>query len=530
MSRSFCCVPLASSTPLRLCARQPLINSLLLLSLGLPLSAQPTDLGRRLFSVPIGSGPGRLTYSFRSPEAEWVGPESFAVSDDGRIFALDTVAGELEIFSAKGERISTFALPRNNEFWDIDVAGSTAFVLSRSGNVFRVGVGESTLVFRVAPTVDSESLTGFVRTGDGSLAIRVDGGRRIEVDRHNGAAEPETIQRDGRRLHLNTLGEAITIDSDFEPAGAYALRRDRKGEVMVIEYQLAPGPALAIEAHVETFLKGARTNTFLAIPRATPAPKSPRRFLYATGDGHVYQMLLREESVDFYQLFPSQERRTLLRRMEMNAPLSPVPSTAQVKCAYARAEAYQRALYIADHQWQFKKAYLTPSKPPTMPPDFLTDAPDDSGQVGIPYCWGGMDGLDTASSSGWSNFDGAISKGQFAGNSDTWSSPAWTASTVGLDCSGFICSTYKCPRKLSTTDFTGPQSPFMALNDFRQLIQGDIANHAGDHVWMFDASVEEQGVVTGYRTVEATKSGDDKVHRHKRTVVEAQDYVAMTLR
>ncbi|MBZ9687017.1 hypothetical protein G9F72_011845 [Clostridium estertheticum] len=89
----------------------------------------------------------------------------------------------------------------------------------------------------------------------------------------------------------------------------------------------------------------------------------------------------------------------------------------------SRIQVEQRALTMANLKWTYdrnKNGQLNSSLAAyvTQPSQFLNLSTMQA--IGIPYNWGGNDGLDSSSySEAWSNYLDAVDKGAFVGNVNT---------------------------------------------------------------------------------------------------------------
>ena len=124
-----------------------------------------------------------------------------------------------------------------------------------------------------------------------------------------------------------------------------------------------------------------------------------------------------------------------------------------------------------------------------------------SAQIGIPYCWGGLDGLNSSSyNATWTSFQDAISKGAYAGNVKS-SGLGYITGTAGLDCSGFVQAAFNIPSpKLSTSTLFDKYFVKISTSDLKHM---DILNRPGDHVVIFDKWGIQNGI-KGAFTYEAT--------------------------
>ncbi|MGF7047384.1 hypothetical protein J2T13_001889 [Paenibacillus sp. DS2015] len=117
--------------------------------------------------------------------------------------------------------------------------------------------------------------------------------------------------------------------------------------------------------------------------------------------------------------------------------------------------------------------------------------------------------MTTHSSSSWTNFKDAISKGKFAGNVNT-STSGYQSGTAGLDCSGFVGGAAGFTAKLGTYDLAS--STYTATIAPSSIQIYDIYVKAGDHVLFYTGDAG-----TTISTREATTTGDDKAKAYSRT-------------
>ena len=149
-----------------------------------------------------------------------------------------------------------------------------------------------------------------------------------------------------------------------------------------------------------------------------------------------------------------------------------------------RLEVKKRADAMINLSWTYKESNRVNPRPSTVKmPTYLVNINNfPSYQVGIPYCWGGFDGIDRSSYYSWSNFKDAISKNIFAGNIDVLSSPYYTPGTAGLDCSGFVSASLEFTTKYNTRDLYEDMGNFVSIP-----LRMDYYVDPGVHVLFFDS-------------------------------------------
>lgn len=122
--------------------------------------------------------------------------------------------------------------------------------------------------------------------------------------------------------------------------------------------------------------------------------------------------------------------------------------------------------------------------------------------TGIPYNWGGIDGIDTNSyKAPWTNFLEGVNKGAFTGNVNSKSGIGYVPGTAGMDCSGFAQAAFNIKDyKQSTTTLLNNYFTKIDINDLKPM---DILDKPGDHVVIFDKWGTLNGI-NGAFTYEAT--------------------------
>lgn len=167
-------------------------------------------------------------------------------------------------------------------------------------------------------------------------------------------------------------------------------------------------------------------------------------------------------------------------------PLKTVYGVSQTMLT--RLQAQGRALNIINLTWIYSKdknSYIDPKyttfvEPPKQFLDVTT-----SSAVGIPYAWGGLDGIDTNSyGMPWTSFINAIDKGAFAGNVLTDGSHGFIPGTAGLDCSGFVQAVFNIvDGRLTTQNLFNTYFTKIDIKDIKHM---DILNKSGEHAVIFD--------------------------------------------
>jgi hypothetical protein len=127
-----------------------------------------------------------------------------------------------------------------------------------------------------------------------------------------------------------------------------------------------------------------------------------------------------------------------------------IPAKPIVIKKITRSETFKRGMDIINYIWEYD-AVKNGSKYDinVTLPNYLKDVKKVK-VLGLPYCWGGSTALDMSNRTDVNNFQDALKKGYTAGN--VYCVGNYKYHTMGLDCSGFVCSVFKIPERCGTKD------------------------------------------------------------------------------
>lgn len=171
----------------------------------------------------------------------------------------------------------------------------------------------------------------------------------------------------------------------------------------------------------------------------------------------------------------------------------------------SRNQAEQRALNMINFTWTYdsnKNTVISSNYTSSVTKPNQFNGIVNEQVKGIPYNWGGQDGLDSSSTGApWTNFLDAVNRGAYTGNVNTTAGYGLLPGVAGIDCSGFVQSTFNIPgEKLSTYSLFN--SYFIKIN-LNQMKHMDILDRPGDHVLIFDRWGTLNGI-NGAFTYEST--------------------------
>lgn len=190
--------------------------------------------------------------------------------------------------------------------------------------------------------------------------------------------------------------------------------------------------------------------------------------------------------------------------------------TAKIKIS--RTEARKRADAMAKYKWTLEKTHTLTSKSEKgveLPREVAAAKAANAGKtswkvtmVGIPYCWGGFNGLDVGVSN--RTFKKALEKKYVAGNINP--DGYFKYMTAGLDCSGFVSAAFAFKEKQSTKGLSDMGSK---ISDVKKMEQMDILVYPGEHVIFFYEWINETTLL-----VSESAAREGKVIVHPKTLNE----------
>jgi len=114
------------------------------------------------------------------------------------------------------------------------------------------------------------------------------------------------------------------------------------------------------------------------------------------------------------------------------------------------------------------------------------------GNVGMPYCWGGFTSLDS--------FESELADSRWAGHVPKGGNAMGSDKTIGVDCSGLVSRCWNLPAKQSTRSLG---ALCYELDDYDELMPGDIVNRFDSHVAIFTGWADEER--TKIKVIEAAR-------------------------
>ena len=416
-----------------------------------------------ILTLTPGSGAGQVGYG-GSEEFGYMGPDSFAV-EDGAIYILDGLNNRIVVY-------------QNGEYSDISI-GECTYASSMKYQSGKIAIADNqsdmTIVYSTAGTqiaaishpteIAEQSVVKITEIGDTYVVWKTFAG---VCYRYDWVTEAMTLDEELIILRKSDFSKnLLQVISSVTQREWYVQSEDR-----IVEALGECGDALIYEQHkyvpnvdmVFTELSVRRVDsngneTFAIIDFSDwKAPASDP--LYFSSDGKIYLMECLENSIVISEVSlgtadisymgqlekQAEARRAEVQAMEDNGDVSVCDIRNQTHTS-SRKEAQDRAEEMIYYRWTVlanHKVESSTNADKITIPKCIMDATVGSRFMGIPYCWGGYNGLnDVGSYSSFANVVGLTNR--TAGNiQDKYSGQqqGHVPYTIGIDCSGFVTSAY----------------------------------------------------------------------------------------
>jgi hypothetical protein len=475
----------------------------------------------------VGNGPGELGYLIQEGGKE--GPEAFTVAEDQLIYIADNVNKRVNVYK-NGSFSYEIAIPFSHYIRGIAVSQDRLYLLDNDkGSIFVASLQGELLQEVPAPAgVEGYAMEKLYKDNTGKVWLSANQSSypvSQEPALYSSAAAgisestklPLTLKKDQKTAQISQNGAKIEIAASELLGSVNVLSVDQNNSLYVELFDQVDTAKVSGEYTVRKYA-GSKLTAVAPIDLSSYY-FTPNTVIELTASGDLYQILCSKDQVTITKkaFVPSASFKSKLPQIKAQALKEAAAESLQAKAITlasnapnTRAVAQTNANNMSALTWKYSAANkVNPNSSNVKTPDYLVSAATGSTQTGIPYAWGGNDGLTTHSTSSWTSFADAISKGKFAGNVNTDTS-GYQTGTAGLDCSGFVGSAAGFTSKLSTTNLASSTYTASIPTTSRQIY--DIYVKSGSHVLFFTG---ENG--SSINTREATTTGDDKTKAYSRT-------------
>jgi cell wall-associated NlpC family hydrolase len=484
----------------------------------------------KVLSIKVGVAENQVAYS---PKIEGIaneGPSSFTVDDNKNIYILDSLNKKIIVFN-KDKFLYHIPIDFVNYARDILYNKGSLYLLDESNVVYAIDLkGDIEKIYWIPNNINVVSSKGLALNSNGNIVIQYDVNEYDIENKKNSEGYSFNYKKiftkyyeGGVKIISGNWLNKKEIKIDFtEGSGCVnIIGKDKYNNLYVsVEEDVPNSPLVLCEHTIRKIDSNGNQVAFARIP-LEEFYNFPNKFAHVTEDGELYIMALKEDSTDIYKVTLGKTYKSKMNELKNKAMDEwkkikevnrDIVSILYIPDIPTRSDVYYRAEDMINLSWTYNKNN-------TYKPQSYVEAPDHlsgitsfpSSQVGIPYCWGGFDGIDTSSApSSWSNFKDAMNKGKYAGNIYTGTS-GWVSGTAGLDCSGFASAAYAFSQKYNTTGLYNMANKI----SYDAVKYMDIFVKPGSHVLFFYSWNSDKTLVN---SKESTTSGyGDKAKNYSRT-------------
>ncbi len=484
-----------------------------------------------ILTITIGNEKGQIGCS-ENMIGGGEGPEAFTVTEDGSIYIVDNINKRVNVYY-NGNYMKDYKIPYIAYVRSVVVSKEMVYLLDYDAGIIYKTDLEGNLVQEIFIPKDMEKhlMLKLYKDKEGRVWLLDCENNSFLVNELN--SDQITVftgfSKDGIDIYdiskmeaksalISSKNSEIEITTDEMLGGLEVLNIDNNGCLYISMFEQIKTSIVCGEFTVKKY----QNSKCIGI-----APIDiegyyfmPNNILEVTDNGDLYQIkctknqiqILKKKflSTDVFQSNISEIKEEMLEEQAIEDQNEVLIKATKANAPNNMSTTMDNAIDMCLLYWTYTTNNDNNPNPSTIStPDYLVSVSKPSTQRGIPYCWGGFDGLSTSSSSSWTNFSGAMSYGAFAGNDNC--SGYYKSGTAGLDCSGFVSSAAGFASKLNTTSLaSSTYTTDISDPSTRELY--DIYVKSGSHVLFY---VGQYG--SGIYSREATTSGDEKTKLYTRS-------------
>ena len=454
----------------------------------------------KLFEIAYGQTDENVRRTEIIEDSLIITPQSFTIDQEGNFYILDTLNYKVKKYSTTGVYLEAISLPEGVYGKDIEVLEDTIFIYTDDNKLYAINK-VNPKEYACITEISRENIAALY-VAEGDLYIRSYNGsdKKIEITENLtqekavalNEANNWSIYQDDTIIGLSNSSfyKKQSLENDLsysikclvEPLGAFCIKKSGNNAYILsneTDWHYA-------ETRITKVLDNTISKSALAISGKVYDYGEPFKKIYVFED-NVYQMIPELNGLSFYLLPWSTEPETRFSNEMINAYIygeeNEVLATATKATNFSvtRDEVLERAYNMCFTGWHYDADTMhTPDTGTTASPAHLQDT--SKNVAGIPYCWGGMNGLDTATYTGSSadylrNFSDCLTSSSTAGNVRTSSDYNYISGTFGLDCSGLVCAAFKITNKIGTLNLGN----YFTESSWENIQEGDVAIKAGSH-------------------------------------------------
>ena len=470
------------------------------------LNPEQSAVFTEVLNINIGNGAGEVGYHYGNEELHLKGPGSLHVKDNGQICILDTVNKRILKFNANGTLRNTLNLPSNAWGTQMCYYGDMFFVLDYDNDV----------VYAIADPHEADSLSTSPATPyfkfnlpeelPGELVCElnasVDGLFVIDIDNNHYYLEPDGAFLTGSeyftvsgletnehvaQVSASTMETVWNIDRESALNSISIKDVDANNNLYVAFYEQVPDTCVMMFEKTIRRYNSSGSLTGCALIDLDSCYTHPNQEFSITSNGDVYYMECLNNSVSIKRIqlgtaYQSQMEALALEALEIESTVGEgyefdeygMPPEEGVKATYnisiSRTMALTRARYMANYSWSLREINKRPHSQIRLPA-YIRNGTVGKTVKGIPYCWGGFNGYESEGTNEAKLSFNTAKNNKRAGNTNNEN--GFISASAGVDCSGYVSSTYNFSNKQGTYYFRDDLGH--SLNNVGNLKQMDFA-------------------------------------------------------
>ena len=433
------------------------------------------------------------------------GPDDFAVIDDNDVVILDGLACRLQRY-CDGVYFETIQLPNGQKYLRMYASEKMLYVVSRSSlYIINLDTKEQTEVALPYETKDEDqnifgSYVNDILEADGRLILVTEVYGNYALNK--GEKSFEKVPSDYCAFREGGLGgKTICVkmgnqhwDIAADNLCGYPIGTNSDGDLFVYLLDINPSVGETNYCRILRYSPDGMMNAVSTVDISKWA-HTPRAFTHMSEDGKVYVLGIYADKFIVYKLEVGKEDIREPERPVPKIKMGPIEQeTAHegeggVKAApnvsKSRSQVQTRALGMINLTWTFANGNNRWAEYGATAPHQLENEEFNTTQMGIPYCWGKMNGYATVS--GGTAFSSIITTMDQNNNKRLYAAgniaSATKPNTVGVDCASFVASAYGYSNLATTGNFAS-SSYFTTINQ-SDLMRMDIIVKSGWHMMLF---------------------------------------------
>lgn len=411
------------------------------------------------------------------------GIEAFAVDGEERIYLSNYAAGKILVFHknelVKEINISGFLQPR-----DIEICEGSLYIFEDLGKITAMSLGDLEKIneISVPSKINDETNQNIIEIGIPVSFINDFLNGQISVYYNNAFIYFPVYDTKGK-LPLDEYKLPILDGQVYKRL----ISIDKNRNIYILGTQVDNnGDKIDIKEIVYKYnYSGELLGIFETINDKNYI--TPYKYISVNELGNIYQLMVLRDCVKVVKLKFTDKNNLDIgaeEYFEVDSNLTDILIPVVDKSYTKRLKFYNKAVELINLKWTFIPGENNNKLNDILAPFYLKNISEEVELMGIPYCWGGYDSLNTKSTNQkWDNFTDAINMGAIPGNIGVTLN--YIPGTTGLDCSGFVSVVLGLESREPSWNFLHSDQ-FVEKIGYHELIFMDLLVKNGHMLFYFD--------------------------------------------